>query len=297
MELNWLQTFVTAAERRNFRETAEQLHMAQPTVTLHIQKLERALGVELFDRRGRGVQLSAAGERFFRPAQAILQAVEAGRADLSRWRQGYSDRIRIAVSPLVATTVLPRWIQTYRMTHPDTEFSVLVRESDQVLDSLVRGESDLGFSRRLVHHPHVKCSTLYEDPIVLFGPADGVDPDGPVTTVDEWFDSYPVLTHNHPEYWDGLLVSLRRHYPGVRLMQVSQVYVTLHWITEKMGISFLPASTVQRELLRGTVREVAFPDFELPVAHTYLVQPNRAPDSVREFAGFVEAYMRERTFL
>jgi LysR family transcriptional regulator, repressor for citA len=296
VELDWLQTFVVAAETANFHKAAEILHLAQPTVSLHIQKLEQQLGIALFERKGRQVRVSAAGRRYLSHARQVLDALETSREDMLRWRQGYEETVKIAVSPLVATTLLPRWIQHYSKEHPTTEFAVLVRESADLLQAVLGGECDLGFSRLAVKHPEVECVALYSDPIVLAAPADGRDFESPPVSVSELFAEYPVFTHNHPEYWDALTVSLRRSYPAVRTMRISQVHVTIHWIVEKMGVSFLPASTVQRELLRGTVVEVPFDDFPLPVAATYLlIRSGDMPVAVRTFSEYVQNYMNERT--
>ncbi len=297
MELDWLQTFAVAAETMNFHQTAEILHLAQPTVSLHIHKLEQHLGLKLFERKGRNVVLTAAGRRYLTHARNVLDAYGAGRDDMIRWRQGWEETVRIAVSPLVATTVLPQWIQKYSAAHPATQFSILVRESAAIPDSLVRGESDLGFMRMRTANPQVECVPLYSDPITLVAPADGQDLDGPVRTPAELFADYPVLSHNHPEYWESLLIALRRVYPDVRTMQISQVHVTIHWIGEKMGVSFLPVSTVRRELLRGNLVEVPFRDFALPVATTYLAMSSGglAP-AVASFARFVREYMSNRSF-
>lgn len=295
MELDWLQTFVVAAETANFHKAAEILHLAQPTVSLHIQKLEQQLGIALFDRKGRQVRVSAAGRRYLPHAKRVLDTIETSREDMLRWRQGYEETVKIAVSPLVATTFLPRWIQHYSMEYPATEFAILVRESANLLQAVLTGECDLGFSRLAVNHPELDCIALYSDPIVLIAPADGSDFESPPVSASELFAEYPVFTHNHPEYWDALTVSLRRLYPDVRTMRISQVHVTIHWIVEKMGVSFLPASTVRRELLRGTVVEVPFHDFALPVAATYLlIRSGVTPMAVRTFSEYVQNYMHER---
>jgi LysR family transcriptional repressor of citA len=297
VELDWLQTFVVAAETMNFHQTADILHLAQPTVSLHIHKLEQALGLKLFERKGRNVVLTAAGRRYLTHARNVLDAMDAGREDMLRWRQGWVETVRIAVSPLVATTVLPRWIQKYSADRPATQFSILVRESAAIPDSLIRGESDVGFTRMRAANPHVECIPLYPDPVTLVAPADGQDLDGPLPTPAELFAQYPVITHNHPEYWDPLLLTLRRAYPDVRTMQISQVHVTIHWIGEKLGVSFLPASTVRRELLRGNLIEVPFHDFPLPVATTYLVvSSGGVSPAAASFVRFVREYMSERSF-
>ncbi|HYG56666.1 MAG TPA: LysR family transcriptional regulator, partial [Symbiobacteriaceae bacterium] len=77
-----LQTFVVTARLLSFRRAAEQLFLAQPTVTQHIRLLEAELRVQLFDRGGKRVRLTPAGERFLRYADKVLSAYEEGIQDL-----------------------------------------------------------------------------------------------------------------------------------------------------------------------------------------------------------------------
>ncbi|SFV00218.1 LysR family transcriptional regulator [Alicyclobacillus macrosporangiidus] len=296
MDLQWLRTFVTAAQTGNFSRTAERLHLAQPTVSVHIQKLEQTLGVALFERTGRSVQLTPAGRRYLNHARAMVEADDAAREDLFRWQQGYAHTVRVAASPLVATTVLPDCIRRFTRDRPDVEFAIQVMESVDIAQAVMEGLCDFGLSRQGVEHPHLVAEALYADPVVFIAPADVGDVDGVLPAVDELLEAYPVLTHNHPEYWDDLLLRLRQFHP-LRTLRVSQVHVTVQWVVERLGVSFLPASTVRRELLRGTVLEVPFPHFALPVAHTRLVcMPGALRGVAAEFAEHVRAYCRARTF-
>lgn len=296
MDLDWLRTFVTAAESENFHRAAERLHLAQPTVTVHIQKLERVVGAPLFDRGARHIRLTAAGHRFLAHARTILGNVDATRADMAQWQQGYEETLTIAVSPLIATTQLPHWVRGFTHVHPEVMFSIQVMESQSVYEHVLSGASDLGLSRAAFVHPHLSSLPLFSDPVVFAVPADQYDLDGPQPTVEELLRQYPVFTHNHPGYWDDLEATLRRKFPAIRTMRVSLVHVTVHWIAEKMGVSFLPTSTIRREVLRGTVIELPFPDSSLPTAQTHLLTLQKPRPVARAFAAYVLAYIGERGY-
>jgi LysR family transcriptional repressor of citA len=250
--------------------------------------------VTLFERRGRSVQLNAAGRRFLPYAEQLMDISLRGKEDLARWQQGYQHTLTVAVSPLIATTFLPDCVHRFTRQHPDVEFSIQILESRDILSHVLHGNCDFGLSRMRVQHPQVTCDPIASDPVVLVAPADPDDLESPPPDPAELFREYPVLTHNHPEYWDDLLLALRTKY-HLRTMRVSQVHVTLHWVTQRLGVSFLPLSIIRRELLRGTIQEVPIPDVPLPVTHTYLVA-DRATlrDIARAFADFVRTYVRLR---
>ncbi len=269
MDWDWLETFQVAAEEENFHRAAQRLNLTQPAVSQHVRRLEAHLGVELFDRRARRVALTPAGRRFLRHALRLRQELERATAELRRLRDGLVEALGLAVSPLVATTTLPRWMEAFAREHPRLEWSVEVADAPAVAARLLHGEADVGLVREALAHPELAVRRVLEDPVILVAPADAQDHDGAPAGLGELLESHPLLTHNHPEYWETLLRDLAARHGSIRTMRVSDVHVTLRFVEEGMGISFLPLSAARRELLRGTIREVPTAD-PLPVAATYV---------------------------
>lgn len=295
MDVDWIQTFLVAAEEENFHRTAQRLHLAQPTVTQQIRKLEEAWGVALFVRVGRGLRLSPAGLRFRQHAEHLWLSYQKSREDMIRWAQGYEEVIEIAVSPLVATTYLPQWIRGFSKLHPNVEFSVNVKESAEVAQGVLSGQFNIGFSRGTALGIGMHVSRLYEDPVLFVAPTDTQDNEGvALRSALEILQTQTLLTGSHPDYWEDLMIELRRVFPALKTMHVNLVHVTIHFIVEKMGVSFLPESTVRRELLRGTMEEIPFPYFKLPTAYTYQLIGEGLTDLQKEFVRYVEEYMRVR---
>jgi LysR family transcriptional repressor of citA len=295
MDLSWLETFVVAAREQNFRRAAERLHLTQPTVSVQIDKLEQALAVPLFHRVGRSVRLSAAGRRYLRYAETVLETAAAGARAVGRLAEGFDETLTVAVSPLVATTYLPRWLRGFHTVRPTCELAIEVLESQDIADCLAAGRADVGLSRMPSPFAHITSRLLYQDPVLAVGPADQHDLDGPALTLEQCVGRYPLLTHNHPVYWDDLLLALRHRYPSLRAMRVSQVQVSLRLIEEGVGLSMLPLSAVRRALSLGSAVEVAMDGMALPTAATYLLtDPLTLSPAASAFVNFVEAYMAVR---
>ncbi|RXT06936.1 LysR family transcriptional regulator [Ammoniphilus sp. CFH 90114] len=287
MELSWLNTFITAAEEGNFRKTAERLHLAQSTVTLHIQNLEDKLETQLFDRVGRSVQLNPTGLGFLEYAKTIMETYNGSVEYVARRLQGYQETIKISVSTLVATTYLPRWIRDFRKVNPETEFSIEVTDSRSVVASVINQECDIGISRIPAVQEQLESIELYNDPIVLVGPHGvGVRNEREVSTNDIFRENL-LFTNNHPLYWDDLLFQLRRHVSNVRTMKVNKVHVSIEWIKEGMGISFLPLTTVKDQIEKGNIEMIPFPYFSLPSAHTYLLTRKNQNQTINTFIDLI----------
>jgi len=290
MEFQWLETFVTAAECGNFRRTAEILYISQPSVTVHIKQLEKELGVPLFDREGKRVKLTEAGRRYFVHAQNLLKEYQKGLEDLHSFRQGYSTKLTIAISPLIADTILPFVLKSYTKQYPEVEISVKIIESLEIEQAVLQEEVDIGLSCLMSHHPEIICQPLYKDHVILVAQHDGRDFEtAPPLDEEEVLTSNYLLTHNHPGYWEELCREVKSKYPGTRMMKVSQIHITKRFITEGLGVSFLPTSTVRRELLEGRLLEVDCQSIHLPDADTYAIM-KYDHSKQKEFLKFISNY-------
>ncbi|ARU61643.1 hypothetical protein CBW65_11920 [Tumebacillus avium] len=282
MDIKLLRTFIMMAKELNFHRTAERLYLAQPTVSVHIRQLEEMVGYALFERTGRKVRLTAAGERFRLHADKILQAHDEALSDLARWKAGYDDRLDLLLAPLCAEHVLPPLWKQYTMKHPNVEVRIYTTLSPSVGPGIAAGRSHVGLARTASTHPDTESHVLHEDPVLLVAPGT-VDPE----QVDyrELLLDHPLLTKNHPEYWDELLFQLHETRAPIRPMSVSQVAVTRKLIIEGLGVSFLPRSAVQEDLEKGDLVALPTPDLRLPTAYTYVITPRNKelPRAAQDF--------------
>ncbi|RFU70191.1 LysR family transcriptional regulator [Bacillus sp. V59.32b] len=290
MELKWLKTFETAATYENFRQASEKLFISQPSVTVHIKLLEGYLGSKLFERSGRKVVLTEEGRCFLPHARKLLAIHSEGMKDFENFKQGFSRKLTIAISPLIAASIMPFILRKYMSIHPDISIDIQVLESKEIPAAILSGKADLGLSRMNTVHTDLTCMPLYEDPVILVAPHDGWDSENsPPIEMEELFASYRIMSHNHPEYWDDLLQTIKRNHPSIRTMVVSQVHVTKKFIEEGLGISFLPVSTVRRELMEGRLLEVRTDSLPLPVSHSYFLTKYQHSEG-REFFEFLKRF-------
>jgi DNA-binding transcriptional LysR family regulator len=108
MELRHLRHFVAIAEERSFTRAAERLWVAQPGLSTQIRRLESELGVQLFERHARGVDLTDAGELFLERARTVLAAADAARSTGHDLEQGLVGSIHLGSSPVPAGPALRR---------------------------------------------------------------------------------------------------------------------------------------------------------------------------------------------
>jgi len=290
MEFQWLNTFLVAAKLGNYRKAAEFLYISQPSVTVHIQNLEKELGVQLFEREGRKMKLTEEGRRYIQHAEKLLQVYKEGLKDIQSYSQGYSTKLSIAISPLIADTILPFVLKRYMKIHPNVEISVKVMESLEMEKEVLNEEIDIGLSCVMSSDPKLICETLYEDKVKLIVAHDGLDAESapPLDEAEVLTKNY-LITDNHPVYWDSLKREISYKYPNTKMMKVSQIHITKRFIIEGLGVSFLPASTVRRELLEGWLLEVPCSSINLPKADTYALMKYEHSKH-KEFMKFLRNY-------
>ncbi|SDZ43382.1 LysR family transcriptional regulator, repressor for citA [Evansella caseinilytica] len=290
MELQWIKTFLAAADYGNFRKTAEQLFISQPTVTVHIKQLEKELGMLLFQREGKKIKLTEAGRRYRKHARKLMNVYESGMEDLQMFSQGFTTKLSLGISPLIADTVLPFVLKQYIKKHPQVEISIEIIESKDIEKAVLDEVVDIGLSCLQSFHAELKSILLYQDKVVLVAPHDGRDFESALPIdEEEILSSGHLLTHNHPGYWEGLCRTVKRFYPGIRMMKVSQIHITRRFIAEGLGVSYLPSATVRRELLEGRLIEVESRTFPLPKADTYAVLKYHHQEQ-KEFLAFLSHF-------
>lgn len=148
MELRHLRYFLAVAEELHFTRAAERLHIGQPPLSQQIQALEAELGVALFRRHQRKVELTAAGRQFLPRARQILADSAAAVAAARRAADGEIGELRIGfTSSLPLTPILHHSLQHYRAAYPDVRLTLREMFTAGQFDALERGQLDLGFVR------------------------------------------------------------------------------------------------------------------------------------------------------
>lgn len=156
MELRQLRQFAAVAELQSFRRAAAQLHMSQPPLTVAIKKLEEELGARLFERRGRGVALTVAGEAALEIARRCLAEAEGLRIAVQTAASGESGLLRIGFIGSATYTLLPKLIPAFRRRYPKIEIDLRESTTKDMLVQVKAGQLDLG----LVRFPTVAASPL-----------------------------------------------------------------------------------------------------------------------------------------
>lgn len=165
--LRQLRAFLSIAEAGGFAAAARRLHLTPSALSLLIKELESGMKVRLFDRTTRSTALSLAGAEFYPLARKVLDDLALALQSTNDLEQKKRGTVRIACTPLYASTTLPQLSQLYRQRFPAISVFLLDSLNQQALSRVVSGEADLGIAPQRSTPPELVQESLFRDRIWL----------------------------------------------------------------------------------------------------------------------------------
>ncbi|GIX48294.1 MAG: LysR family transcriptional regulator [Candidatus Tectimicrobiota bacterium] len=167
LDLRQLEIFYYVAKCRSFSRAADLLLLTQPTVSGHIKALEDRLALVLFDRRGREVRLTRAGEVLYGYARRLLATKAAALQALQELQGGLRGELVLGGSSIPGQYLLPRLLGVFRQHYPDITVTLTITDTANVLERIVHGELEVGMVGAHLPHPQVVYWPVVDDELVL----------------------------------------------------------------------------------------------------------------------------------
>ena len=143
MDFPSLKAFLAVAESGSFSKAADSLFMTQPAISKRIAALEENLGVTLFDRLGRTIQLTEAGEKFLISTRRILSDISVSREEILSLSSEVGGRLRLATSHHVGIHRLPPVLKAFTQAYPQVELDLLFMDSELACSEVASGHIEL----------------------------------------------------------------------------------------------------------------------------------------------------------
>ncbi|WP_143684611.1 LysR family transcriptional regulator [Variovorax sp. KK3] len=168
--LRQIRAFLAVADTGAFTRAAERIHVSPSALSTLVKELEDQIGLRLFYRSTRVVQLTEAGAEFRPLARKALDDLEAAVAGSRALAQVKRGRVTVAASIVVAATLLPWVMQSFRQRHPGIQCILKDGFEETIRDQVRRGEVDLGVGTLIEGEPGLSEVTLYQDHLVALIP-------------------------------------------------------------------------------------------------------------------------------
>ncbi len=247
MELRSLHYFVRIAELGSITRASAHLHVAQPALTRHVQRLEDELDVTLFTRVNRGVRLTEGGQKLLESAQRILRDVERAGDEIRAHKAHPSGKIALAVTPTLCPVVVPELFARMRRHFPMVELKVVHAGMVRLEEFIVDGRVDLALLSDLSRSRLILSTRLAEEEMVLVT-RPGARPREIVSPAE--LSQTPLILG------DGLRAAMETLLAGRGIELQVQTELNDHetirlMVQQGVGASILPHSSVYKECARG----------------------------------------------
>jgi DNA-binding transcriptional LysR family regulator len=283
MDLVYFQTFREVAFRQSFTRAAEELGYAQSSVTTQIQKLEKAYDVQLFERHGRGLRLTSAGEELLKIAVQMLDLYQQSKEKLIQQGGG---TLSIGTIDSLASYYLPPLIQQIRQKYPDLSIRVQPNREDLIVNKVKEGEIDIGLM--LESKPSdltLEWITIREEPLVLIA-----HPEHPLSKLSEVELSHLsgvewIMTEDSCNYRIMLEKVLRAQAIPYRIgLELGNPEAIKRCVRAGSGISLLPKMAAEDEIRRGELIVLPFVHPDIRLALQMVIHPKKwISHSFKEF--------------
>lgn len=264
MEFRQLRYVQTVAQERNFTRAAERLHIAQPSLSQQIGKLEQELGVLLFDRTPQVVRLTDAGERFIEKASMILDTMEELQLemqDISGMKKG---RLIIGTLPITGAHLLPQVLARFRSLFPGIELILAEETSSNLATMTAQGECDLSLLSLPMTNPQLDWVPIYNETILLAVPPDH---ELVATGLTDWrqLRYQPFILLKKGQGFRDIVEALCKHNGGFTpqvAFESTNIDTVQSLVAVGMGVSLVPQMVTRTGDIHSTPTYLSFPSPE-----------------------------------
>jgi len=278
MDLKRLEIFCKIIDLKSFTRAAEEVHLAQPTVSEHMRLLEEELNEKLLERSGRNIRLTPAGQLFYPYARRMLLLKDEARQELARFRGEMRGKLLLGASTIPGAYLLPEQLRRFKAAHPNIDLSLKISSTQQTLNDLLEGTLELALTGACTKQPQLEFVPLASDELILV-----VAPDHPwkaASPLDPLqLGSQPfILREEGSGSRSTMLEALQSH--GIRLSNLQVVAemgnneAVRQAVKAGIGAAIISRRAVAEEITRGSLRCVPVENLRM-TRHIYLVRPLR----------------------
>jgi DNA-binding transcriptional LysR family regulator len=260
VEFAHLKIFVAAADASSFTHAAEKLHLSQSAVSQNIQALEHALGVRLFVRQGRTIQLSEAGQTLLPLAREALNNMRLIVDAMNSAQTQVVGELELGCSTTSGKYLLPGLIAAFQQAHPAVRVGINILSRQAVIDRLLDERLGLGVVSKQIDHRQLEYQPFFEDHIVLIVPREHAWANYGRALPADIPDQPLIMREPQAGTTDLVLTGLAQH--GIRPemltvgMEIGNAEAIEMAVEEGLGIAFVSELVAARGLAHGRIRVV-----------------------------------------
>jgi LysR family hydrogen peroxide-inducible transcriptional activator len=255
MELHQLRYLCAIADTGSFSRAAEACHVAQPSLSQQISKLEDELGTRLFDRLGRSVRLTDAGRTFLPHARTVLHQTELARSEVDGRRRDARGTVIVGVIPTIAPYYLPERITAFMRRFPEATLRIVEETTPVLVESLRNLAIDIAILSLPLRHREFEVVPLLTERLYAALPPNHPRAGAHTISLRELRDDRFVLLRDSHCFREIALAACHRVHldPGIAF-ESGQFSSLLGMVGAGVGVSLVPEMAIDRSAACRYVR-------------------------------------------
>lgn len=292
MDFKQLESFVTIAKLNSFSRAADKLFLTQPTISNHIQGLEKELDTVLFNRTNKKITLTESGNILYEFAISILNKRDSAFFSLNQFKGKIEGVLEIASSTIPEQYYLVEILNQFHISYPDVKFELKKYDTKQVLDKINIGEIDFGIVGAKRDMNNIEFIPIFDDEIVLIAPN---------TPQFQRIDSISFeALKNHSlimrESGSGTRQRFQKEIESQNysiddfkiIAEIESNETIKKMVTKGLGLSFVSNRSIQNEVKLGLLKTIEVKDFFLKRNFYFVFHQKRALSPLaRTFRDFI----------
>lgn len=170
MDFKQLEAFVYVVKLKSFSKAAQRIYLTQPTISAHINSLEKELDTKLIERGTKYVYPTKPGSILYQYAVKMLNLREDAVCSVKNYNKELKGTLTICASTVPSQNILPKVIAAFREEYPHVTFNILRQDSELVVESISKGMADIGFCGTDTHNPDCVFESFIQDHLVIITP-------------------------------------------------------------------------------------------------------------------------------
>lgn len=175
MTITQLQYLLSVAEYQNYTLAAQKVFVTQPTLSMQINKLEAELGIQIFDRSKKPVQLTEVGQTIVNQARNIVNEANRMKDVVDQYKGVIGGDFKIGIIPTIMPTLLPMFLTTFTKKYPKIKLIIEELHTEVILEKLKLGQLDCALAATPLNEERIKEEVLYYEPFMAYMPNRKID--------------------------------------------------------------------------------------------------------------------------
>ncbi len=282
-----LRVFHAVAQAESFTKAADSLHLTQSGISKHIKAMEHELGVPLFDRVGKKISLTQAGEILYEAAHDVIASVASAEQRIHELDGLGRGRLRVGASFPVGLYVLPRVLAAYRKQYPAIETALAISTTANIEAKVLDNKIDFGLVSADVHHPNLLTLAFMTDELLAIVPPEHKWVNRRNIRAEEMAAETFIFAARGAGA--RATVEERLKAKGIvlpNILDFVNIEGVKHAVEAGLGISVQPRVAIQREIDAGTLKAIRLADMDPEIQYVYICRKKQIPSSAQK--AFVE---------